>query len=62
MADITQESGVCSILKRGNLHFIGCGPLIIPPLGTINGHIYLCCTLVLCGLFFVIEIGRLKHQ
>lgn len=48
MADITQESGVCSILKRGNLHFIGCGPLIIPPLGTINGHIYLCCTLVWC--------------
>lgn len=48
MADITQESGVCSILKRGNLHFIGCRPLIIPPRGSINGHIYLCCTLVLC--------------
>lgn len=33
MADITQESGVCSILNGGNLHFIGCWSLIIPPLG-----------------------------
>lgn len=32
MADITQESSVCSILNRGNLHFIGCPSLIIPPL------------------------------
>lgn len=41
--------------ERANLHFIGCWSLMIPPpLGAVNGRIYLCCTSPSC----VVQIGR----